>query len=140
MTRKTGYWLLAILWTSIIIFLLCLPGSKVPKTAGAFKFPPGTDMAVHVVLFAVLQILWVRSIQRTPTPSFPIAYCIIGFGIMMEFIQYFFVPNRSFEWEDIVADIAGVLIGNFLLKRWLKAAQNKKAPVETGAVTKTNCL
>lgn len=126
MTRKTGYWLLAILWTSTIIFLLCMPGSKVPKNAGSFKFPPGTDMAVHVVLFAVLQILWVRSVQQEYAPSARIAFYIIAFGIIMEFIQHFFVPNRSFEWEDIVADIAGVLIGNFFLKHWWKAAQNKK--------------
>ncbi len=140
MTRKTGYWLLAIGWTSIIIFLLCMPGSKVPKSAGTFTFPPGTDMAVHVLLFAVLQILWVRSIQQESAPSSRIAFYIIGFGIIMEFIQYFFVPNRSFEWEDIVADVTGVLIGHSYLKFTIKKAGNKKAPVETGAVTKTNCL
>lgn len=129
MTRKTGYWLLAILWTSIIIFLLCMPGSQVPKTAGSFKFPPGTDMAVHVVLFAVLHVLWARSFQRgfiSSKYSIRIGSFIVAFGIVMEFIQYFFVPNRSFEWEDIVADIVGVVIGHFYLNLYAKKQTIKK--------------
>ena len=129
MTRKTGYWLLAILWTSIIIFLLCMPGSQVPKTAGSFTFPPGTDMAVHVVLFAVLHVLWARSFQRgfiSSEYSIRIGSFIVAFGIVMEFIQYFFVPNRSFEWEDIVADILGVVIGHFYLNLYAKRQAIKK--------------
>lgn len=129
MTRKTGYWLLAILWTSIIIFLLCMPGSQVPKTAGSFKFPPGTDMAVHVVLFAVLHVLWARSFQRgfiSSKYSIRIGSFIVAFGIVMEFIQYFFVPNRSFEWEDIVADILGVAIGHYYLNLYAKRQAIKK--------------
>ena len=129
MTRKTGYWLLAILWTCIIIFLLCMPGSQVPKTTGGFKFPPGTDMAVHVVLFAVLHVLWARSFQRgfiSSEYSIRIGSFIVAFGIVMEFIQYFFVPNRSFEWEDIVADILGVVIGHFYLNLYAKRQAIKK--------------
>ena len=129
MTRKTGYWLLAILWTSIIIFLLCMPGSQVPKTAGSFKFPPGTDMAVHVVLFAVLHVLWARSFERgfiSSKYSIRIGGFIVAFGIVMEFIQYFFVPNRSFEWEDIVADILGVVIGHYYLNLYAKRQAIKK--------------
>jgi len=35
----------------------------------------------------------------------------ITYGIVMEFIQKYFIPNRSFDIGDIIADAAGSLLG-----------------------------
>jgi VanZ family protein len=38
------------------------------------------------------------------------------FGIAMEFVQKYFIPNRDFDIYDIVADIIGAA-GGFLIAR-----------------------
>jgi len=35
----------------------------------------------------------------------------LGYGIMIEFIQRYFIPNRSFDIGDIIADGVGSLVG-----------------------------
>jgi VanZ family protein len=64
---------------------------------------------------------------------------IIGlvYGAGMEFVQKYFIPNRSFDIGDIIADGIGSAIGVFYsTRRFIK----KLTPVETGVATKTNCL
>ena len=47
-------------------------------------------------------------------------FCL-GYGIVMEFVQKYFIPNRSFDVGDIIADAAGSAIGVFYsLKRYKK--------------------
>ena len=45
----------------------------------------------------------------------------LGYGVAMEFVQKYWIPNRSFDMGDIVADglgsIAGVI---FSFKRYIK--------------------
>ncbi len=35
----------------------------------------------------------------------------IAYGTIMEFVQKYWIPNRSFELNDIVADSCGCLLG-----------------------------
>ena len=42
---------------------------------------------------------------------------MITLGIVMEYVQMYFIPNRSFDGYDIVADIVGAgLAGLWLLR------------------------
>ncbi len=47
-----------------------------------------------------------------------IAAASAGYGIVMEFVQLFWIPNRAFELKDILADTLGSLIGLSLSSRW----------------------
>jgi VanZ family protein len=40
-----------------------------------------------------------------------------AYGVAMEFIQHYFVVNRSFELGDILADGAGSVLGYFFSYR-----------------------
>ena len=40
-----------------------------------------------------------------------LALCGCVYGIAMEFVQKYFVPNRSFEIGDIIADTIGSIAG-----------------------------
>ena len=47
-----------------------------------------------------------------------IFYSLIFLSIMLEMLQYI-VPNRAFQLYDLIANIAGVLVGYFLVKIYL---------------------
>ena len=44
----------------------------------------------------------------------------LAYGITMEFIQQYFVVNRSFDPGDIVADAIGCIIGYWFSFRYIK--------------------
>lgn len=75
-------------------------------------------------MFALLTFLWcwVMSKRKSvavglKTIFFEIALSAIVFGILMEFVQRYFVPGRSFDIGDMIADAAGALAGYFY-SRW----------------------
>lgn len=43
--------------------------------------------------------------------------CCLGYGIIMEFVQKNYIPNRSFDTGDIVADAVGCLAGLLFSRR-----------------------
>jgi len=49
------------------------------------------------------------------------AICCLLYGIVMELIQRYFIPNRSFDNGDIIADGVGSAAGLFYsLRRFVK--------------------
>jgi VanZ family protein len=45
----------------------------------------------------------------------------IAYGIGIEFVQKYFIPNRSFELGDIAADTTGCVLGViFSIRRYIK--------------------
>ncbi len=108
-------------WTLLIIVLLCLPGSYVPGD-GFFGIPQ-LDKVAHIILFGVNVIVWYGySHSGNPGPVnnailLKITLLTILFGIVMEFVQMYFVPRRSFDGYDIIADIVGALAGAWMSRR-----------------------
>ena len=131
-------------WTLLTIILLCLPGSAIP-TVGMYGLK-NLDKFIHFVFFGFLAMSWAINFSfRSPIQwkKWIIIFCLfsISLGIALEFVQLYFIPNRDFDVWDIVADSLGaILFSAVLYNTQTKAVINKKAPVETGAVTKTNCL
>ena len=100
-------------WTFLIIVLLCLPGSAIPGS-GFFAIE-GLDKVVHIILFGGLVLFWgiyIRQRYNKPWAKMIlwIALLSIGLGIFLEYIQLYFVSNRSFDSRDIIADTIGSLI------------------------------
>jgi VanZ family protein len=46
-----------------------------------------------------------------------IATVFLIYGIAIEFIQKYFIPNRSFDLGDIMADMVGISLGLILVSR-----------------------
>lgn len=114
------------LWLIILTVLHCLPGDEIP-TGGLFNIPQ-LDKVVHFCLFMILVILSCRVIDRTAiNPSrlkkiyLTIAISGLLYGIAMEFVQYYFIINRTFDIADMAADAVGSY-GGFLFatKRYIK--------------------
>lgn len=95
--------------------VLCLPGSTIPDTKG---FPiPEFDKIVHIFLFGALVGLWCFFLSKRSMDdkklkgAFFIVYLLAAFnGIIIEFIQRDFIPNRSFDQGDIIADVLSASI------------------------------
>ncbi len=102
-------------WTILTIALLCLPGSYVPGN-GLFSIPQA-DKIAHIVLFGVNVVVWyVYSITINHSTAdkyilLKITILTILLGIVMEFVQLYLIPRRSFDGADIVADIVGAVLG-----------------------------
>jgi len=125
LAKSTSPLILAIGWLIMTIVLLTLPGSAFPKENWLSKL--WVDKWVHVVLFAILVILWCRAVWKTGNrislKNYFVGITILGiaYGTGMEFIQRYLVANRSFDILDIVSDAAGCLIGlGFSLARYIK--------------------
>jgi len=106
----------AIAWLALCTWLLVLPGSALPKNDWLGKL--WLDKWIHLGLFAFMVFLWcwyLSSSTRHRTKLRMlftlIALLCLMYGIGMEFVQKYFVVNRSFDGGDIAADAAGCLSG-----------------------------
>jgi len=125
LTKTRSSFILAIGWLIASIILLTLPGSAFPKENWLNKI--WADKWIHVILFAVLIVLWCRATGRVSKNNSIKKYFIviailgIAYGIGMEFVQEYLVTSRSFDRGDIIADTAGCLAGlGFSLLRYIK--------------------
>jgi VanZ family protein len=106
----------AILWSVIVTILLTLPGSAFPQENWLDKI--WFDKWVHIVLFSIIVFLWCWAMLRKNygnkklKPVFiRTALIWLAYGIGMEFVQRYLIPNRSFDVGDIAADAAGCTLG-----------------------------
>jgi VanZ family protein len=95
--------------------LFCLPGEEFPEAGWLEDIQ--LDKIVHVGLFFTLVVLWClpsgirTNQQRINRVYLYITLAFFAYGIAIEFIQRDFVPHRSFDFFDIVADTIGCVTG-----------------------------
>ena len=117
----------AIIWFLIITILLCIPGTKLPKITWEDKI--WFDKWIHVFLFMVLVILWSKAYSSKKNIRvnlrkifFQIMVLCLLYGILMELVQNYFIPFRSFDLFDIIADGVGCAMGYLIsIKRFVKS-------------------
>ena len=96
--------------------MLTIPGKMLPDENQLTI--PNLDKGVHIILFGCFVFLWsfyfasrkdiTKSLNRKLFRIFIIA-CF--FGIAMEYVQKYLIPNRDFDIYDIAADIIGAAVG-----------------------------
>lgn len=103
-------------WFLVSTILLILPGSAFPKDDWLGKI--WFDKWVHIGMFSILVVLCCWGLLRSMKEKEKLkkAFIVVGllgllYGVGMEFVQKFFVPNRSFDPGDIAADAVGCLLG-----------------------------
>ncbi len=114
---KKGFtsFLPALGWLFISTVLLTLPGSAFPQENWLGKI--WFDKWVHIGMFAALVFLFCLGIYKMVKKEnraklfFYTLMAAIFYGIGMEYVQKYFVVNRSFDIGDIIADCVGSLIG-----------------------------
>ena len=120
---------LALFWSILTQVLLCLPGNIFPGH-GLFSIPY-LDKIAHLFLFSGLVFCWSLFFyfrKRPPAISFghvwTIVFLVFFYGVVMEFFQKAFIPNRSFDGGDIIADLAGGFIG-YIVTQWFIRKSNR---------------
>lgn len=117
--KRNTHLLAAVTWFIICTWLLTLPGSKFPKDNWLDKI--GADKIVHILLFAALTWIWCLVFRNHHKKTFFIICLLsIAYGVVMEFIQRDYIPNRGFDVWDMIADAAGSLLGLYLFLRYKK--------------------
>lgn len=119
----------AIGWFLLTTFLLVLPGSAFPKETWLSKIQ--FDKIVHIGIFAVMVWLFCRAFyQKALTKKNSYIFILIAvvaiiYGLLMEFVQKNYVPNRSFDKGDLIADAIGAIAG-YIFSRWLYLKSNHR--------------
>jgi VanZ family protein len=106
----------AVAWLITSFILLTLPGSSLPKENWLDKI--WADKWIHIGMFAIMVILFCWAMpgigkqeERLKKAFIIIAILCTAYGIGMEYVQKYFISNRSFDIGDIIADTVGSVIG-----------------------------
>lgn len=102
---KWGY-----LWLIVTMVLFFTPGSELPQVTWIEKLH--FDKVIHAGLFAVLSFLFIFPRRKKDKVSKNlwitiILCCCAIYGIAVEIIQALFIPYRSGDVWDFVADLFG---------------------------------
>lgn len=125
--RMIRYYLPAMGWIILILFLCTLPGSAIPSMSMFDKLH--VDKIVHFVLFGGTVLLLAYGYYKqkgaiSGLALFSLVAVVTLYGLAIEFIQKYLVANRSFDMYDLLADglgaVAGALVFLWVGKRFLK--------------------
>ena len=116
--RRIQPWLPALAWAALIFVLSAQPTVPVDLDSGS-------DKVVHLLAYAVLGALLARGQSRSGMSA--VTACLMGaaYGASDEWHQSF-VPGRSTELGDWVADALGVVIGVTLF-HWMRPWASRAA-------------
>ena len=116
---RSGFLLAALSWAGLIFYLSSQPSIETPALF------PGQDKLFHLIAFGILGFLAMGARQASqqgyPTGQvWQVVFAVMLYGILDEFHQYF-VPGRSADVYDVLADIVGGLLGAWAMY-WLVRA------------------
>lgn len=103
-----------------MIFVLLIPGDKLPADQLPIK---GFDKIVHFVLFFVHYYLWVIALIKQrffklikeKTVKISLFYSVF-LALLIEFIQWQFIAQRSGDWMDVLANVLGISCSYILFR------------------------
>lgn len=71
--------------------------------------------AYGVLVFSMLYGMYKS--RRTVARIWPLVVITASFyGVLLEWVQYTFFPDRYFEWLDAIANVSGSLLGGLLFR------------------------
>ena len=125
MNKKWWFLLPALIWAIIIFLLSTTFGAKVPNPIPKLI---SQDKLGHLLAYFVLSAAFLWGFSRAGWLTRRKAYWIIlacaSYGILLEFIQFAFFPERYFEWWDMLANLVGAFLAIFILRFINKSSQN----------------
>lgn len=97
---------------------MLIPTSAAPKV-GIEHF----DKAIHLIIYFIFVLIWATYLfkfyKKINYVNLFLALLFI-YGIVIEILQERFIPTRSFDFWDIIANTLGILIGFVLWYKWRK--------------------
>ena len=116
-----NYWLEALLiWCGVIIVATIFPAYHLAFVSDLNIFPEA-DLLVHFFLFLLYGILFTGTLTyrfKLKKVFLKLLFVLVSgtmFAAITELLQFLLPVNRSASLDDLIADIAGVLIGSLLV-------------------------
>jgi len=112
-----------ILWTIVVVGVCVVPGNEIPSPP--IINIPHLDKIVHAGLYFILTVFSVKSFSRQklvpilnqkPYQS-AFVYAVV-LGVIVELVQHYFIPTRSGDILDALANSTGSLLAILILKKW----------------------
>jgi len=80
-----------------------------------------SDKFYHTVCYAIMAFLWSYYLKlKTGTLKnnfiLVLVFLISSFGIIIEVLQLAITDYRSFDWWDVLANFAGIILGILIFK------------------------
>lgn len=120
--HSTAPWVRRGLWIALVLSVGGhLYGLYSPGEPSAVEWFPQADKVWHFLGFAIPSTLAVLlTAHWWPLVAFA------ANAVVSELVQYFWLPNRSGDWLDLLTDLTGLLpaLGLYL---WLQAANSSTA-------------
>ena len=109
----------AVLWTIVILVLCWIPQTLLPvnERTPSLTQELHLDKFVHAGIFTVFTVLWLQTQPAGKTRYLWILLAGTALAAVTEIMQNLPIINREGEFEDAMADFAGVLFG-FPLFHW----------------------
>ena len=122
------YYIPALIWGIIIIFLSLMPSSSLNSKSMFDLDIPNVDKIVHLIFyfgmsFAILWGIYRNGYYRRKYFFITIIACSL-MGIVIEVLQQMEIINRHFDMLDIIANIIGTLLGSVLFLKFFKLLPN----------------
>lgn len=118
---RTIYWLLLLAWTGLIWHLSSRP--LVPSAGNAvidIAWRQGGHLVLHLVLFLLAWLAGVNSWGRRWGTLFALVYALAN--ALLDELYQTAVPGRNANFEDVLTNGAGVVLGLLAVWRFPRAA------------------
>lgn len=100
-------------WAGLILFGSTSAGGRIAMSRELFIEP---DKLAHAIAYGVLALLLLLGNRYASAPNtrwrtaLSVLFCL-GFGVALEWVQYYFFPGRQFEYLDMLANAVGISLG-----------------------------
>ncbi len=105
----------ALIWALIIFALSVSSGVQLPEIEAVSPDKLGHGLSYAILTWLILRALRKNELLTDRTMLLVVAISSI-YGAMLEIVQFYFLPNRFFEFWDIIANIIGSIAGYYLFK------------------------
>ena len=110
---------IAIFVTISILYLSLVKVPKYPITISHL------DKWQHGIAYFTLTFFWLFTFYKKKK-KYPIVFCCILFGILIEVLQYTITNYRTGDYFDVIANSGGVVIGSLVFNQLFKKNSLKK--------------
>jgi VanZ family protein len=111
--------LIAIFVTISILYLSLI---KMPKHTVTISH---LDKWQHGIAYFTLTFFWLFTFYKKKK-KYPVVFCCILFGIIIEVLQYTITNYRTGDYLDVIANSGGVLFGSLVFNQVFKKNRLKK--------------
>ena len=113
-------------WRAVLTVLLCVIAWLALTPVPPRQADLGWDKLNHLSAFGTLAVV---AVLGRCGPYGRIAAGLLAYGGLIELLQTF-VPNRSGEWADLLADGVGIALGLLLAAGWRRLVVKSAAPAD----------